>query len=283
MKQAYLCIDLGGTKTAIGLYGENKEEYFYQVIPTNPENGALDLLERIDSLLPKEYSFIRGTIASPGPLDCEAGKIVNVVTMGWQDIPIVKLLEEKFGCSFNLLNDCSAGALGVWSYDAKKEANNLCYISLSTGVGGGIIINKKLYLGNGNAAEIGHLSVSNDGRMCGCGNHDCLELYASGSGIANLYYEKTGVKLTTKEIALKALEGDELSLELFRDMADKLHTVLVNINKLIEPDVIVIGGGLTASSYAFWDKMTQGISNVILSTLNGKQVILGALEYCLSH
>lgn len=281
MKKAYLCIDLGGTKTAIGLFGENREEYFYQVIPTNAQDGVGNLLDRLYSLLPKEYSLISGCIASPGPLDCETGMIVNVVTMGWQDIPIVKLLEEKFGCSFKLLNDCSAGALGVWSHDTNKSANNLCYISLSTGVGGGLIIDKKLYVGKGNAAEIGHLTVSNDGRMCGCGNHDCLELYASGSGMAKLYFEKTGIEITTKEIAKMYLEDDEIAKELFSDMALKLHMVLTNINKLIEPDVIIFGGGLTASSYAYWDKMTKGISNVKLTKLDGKQVILGALEYCL--
>lgn len=281
MKKAYLCIDLGGTKTAIGLFGENSEEYFYQVIPTNAQDGVGNLLDRLYALLPKEYSLISGCIASPGPLDCETGMIVNVVTMGWQDIPIVKLLEEKFGCSFKLLNDCSAGALGVWSHDTNKSANNLCYISLSTGVGGGLIIDKKLYVGKGNAAEIGHLTVSNDGRMCGCGNHDCLELYASGSGMAKLYFEKTGIEITTKEIAKMYLENDEIAKELFSDMALKLHMVLTNINKLIEPDVIIFGGGLTASSYAYWDKMTKGISNVKLTKLDGKQVILGALEYCL--
>ena len=183
MENIYLCIDLGGTKTAVSLYNEAYREIYHFKIETKPELGIDSLIERLKELLSTALigkTIIKGSIASPGPLDIPNGKIVFIPTMGWKDIPIVELFNKAFNTSFSLLNDCTSGALGAWTI--VNRPNNMLYISLSTGVGGGLILNSKLYEGKGNAAEIGHIKVSNDNKKCNCGKTGCLALSAMSFG-----------------------------------------------------------------------------------------------------
>ena len=275
-----LCIDIGGTKTAVGIFSEKGSELFYSVIPTEPRLGVADLIERLKTVINVGYGtsdFLCGCIASPGPLDTANGRIIDIATMGWRDIPLTLLFEEAFKCSFLLINDCNAGALGVWE---RYKADNMLYVSMSTGVGGGLIIGGKLYEGCGNAAEIGHIRVPGEGRKCSCGRTDCLELYSSGSGISRVYGEKTGKNLSAKEIAESAFAKDAIAVELFDDAAEKLNYALLNIDKLLDLDLIVLGGGLTAASDLYYNNAVKGIENkTVVLKGDGKQVLRGAFVY----
>ena len=116
MIKAYLCVDIGGTKTAISLFDDKGIELYSKRIETKPENGVFDLVKRLKDEISIEltkYKIISGAIASPGPLDIKNGKIIYIPTMGWKDIEIVKIFNQEFNTSFVLINDCSAGALGA--------------------------------------------------------------------------------------------------------------------------------------------------------------------------
>ncbi len=273
-----LCVDLGGTKTAVAVYDDLGNELSYKVFATEPQKGVDSWLDRLFAAT-DEQVFSCGCIASPGPLDVPNGTIVNTPTMGWKNIPIVQLLQQKFSCKFWLLNDCDAGALGIWREN--RGHNNIAYLSVSTGVGGGMIIDGKLYTGNGNAAEFGHVCVGNEGRKCGCGRADCLELYASGSGMEKLYLERTGTKLSCAELANRA-ESDGVAKNLLKNAGQLLNTFLKNLNTVMDFDAIYVGGSVAKCQIVF-DELKRDISNVFAASADGKQVIRGALEYLCEH
>ncbi len=275
-----LCIDLGGTKTAVAVYNEAGQEVFYNVFRTEPANGFDDWLDRLASIVDGQH-FSEGCIASPGPLDLKSGSIINAVTMGWKNLPLVQSLEDKFGCKFYLINDCNAGVLGVWHEKSQKsKCANIVYLSVSTGVGGGMILNGKLYVGRGNAAEFGHVRVieNEQRRYCACGKTDCLELYASGSGIERLFFEKTGIHMTCREIAHSADNGGAVAKDLLAKAGRTLNTFVNNLNTVLDLDAIYVGGSVTKSDIVF-DEIVKNTSNVFRASIDDKQVIRGAFEF----
>ena len=283
--RSYFCVDIGGTKTAYALYGESGEECFFGQIPTSPQKGIDDLLERIyhatAEILEKfAQSKICGVIASPGPLDLSKGTIMNIVTMGWKDIPVLALFQQKFGFEFLLLNDCSAGALGVYERMA-KDKKSVVYISVSTGIGGGIVLNGTLYIGNGNAAEIGHLSVPGDGIVCGCGQTDCLELYASGSGIEKRYFDLTNKALSCPEIANNARKGEPQAISVFENAGKKLAFAIHSVVGVLDPEIIVFGGSVCKAADLFFPIIEKQFpeQSLVFADKSAKQVIYGAYVY----
>ena len=281
-QKKYFCVDIGGTKTAFAVFDESGKEYFYDCFPTNPQEGAKNLIDRIYESAKDVVSGISdGVIASPGPLDVKTGDIVFVATMGWKNVPIVKMFEEKFNISFKLLGDCDAGGLGVWKYCGFSEYKNLAYMSISTGIGGGIITDSKLYIGNGNAAFFGHIPVCGEGIKCGCGRTDCLELYASGSGMEKRYFEKTGKKLSCKDISSLARSGDEIASKIFDDAGDKLVFALSSIVANLDPEIVVLGGSVCKDKDLFLPKIQKSLKDLKIGFApdTGKQVLYGALAY----
>lgn len=278
----YFCVDIGGTKTAFAIFDEVGNEQYYKQFPTYPEKGADSLVERIfECVYDKLEGIVRGAIACPGPLDVARGKIEYVATMGWRDVEIVKLFEEKFRLQFSLLNDCDAGGLGVWKYGGFSKHENVCYISISTGIGGGGIVNGTLLSGKGNAANFGHIPVVGEGLKCACGNKDCLELYASGSGLEKRYAMQTGEKLSCGEIAKKAFLGDEKALKLFNEASEKLTFALRSIVSILDPEIVVFGGSVCKSKDLFMPSVQKALPElkIAFAREDGKQVLYGALAF----
>lgn len=276
------CVDIGGTKTAFAIFDEAGKEYFYDCFPTNPQDGPQNLIDRIaQSVIGQLDGITNGVIASPGPLDTKTGDIVFIATMGWKNVPIVKMFEDKFKMSFKLLGDCDAGGLGVWKYCGFSEYSNLAYMSISTGIGGGIIANSNIYIGNGNAAFFGHIPVCGEGLKCGCGRTDCLELYASGSGMEKRFFEKKGVKLSCKDIAVLARGGDKVAKEVFDDAGDKLVFALSTIVANLDPEIVVLGGSVCKDKDLFLPKIEKALPSLKIGFApnTGKQVLYGALAY----
>lgn len=192
----YFAADIGGTKTAIGLYDEAYNEIYHGKILTEPSEGCEKLLDKLYGMagrLFEEYPVAGAGIACPGPLDVSRGVVNNTTTLGWYNVPVRRLFSEKFGVEFALLNDCNAGAYGEY---VVRNCKNMAYMSISTGIGGGIIVDGKLYNGQGNAAEFGHLYAGGRHLKCGCGREDCLELYASGTAVESEYFRRTGKRLS---------------------------------------------------------------------------------------
>lgn len=276
------CVDIGGTKTAFACFDEQGKELFYDLFETRPCEGAIRLIERVYERVKTELDGVAfGVIASPGPLNGQTGEIEYIATMGWKSVPIVKLFEEKFGFSFSLLNDCDAGGLGVWKYGGFAEYKNLCYMSISTGIGGGGIVNGTLLSGKGNGANFGHIPVLGEGLQCGCGGVDCLELYASGSGMENRYFAKTGEKLVCAEIADRARNGEKTALEIFQTASEKLVFALKTIVATLDPEIVVLGGSVCKSADLFLPTVQKALPTLRIeyAPTHGKQVLYGALAY----
>lgn len=276
------CVDIGGTKTAFACFDEQGNELFYDLFETRPKEGAVSLVNRVHDRVKSVVDGVSfGVIASPGPLNGQTGKIEYIATMGWENVPIVKLFEEKFGFSFSLLNDCDAGGLGVWKFGGFAEYKNLCYMSISTGIGGGGIVNGSLLTGKGNGANFGHIPVPGEGLQCGCGNVDCLELYASGSGMENRYFTKTGEKLVCAEIAERARSGEKNALEIFQTASEKLIFALKTIVATLDPEIVVLGGSVCKSADLFLPTVKNALPalRIEYAPTHGKQVLYGALAY----
>lgn len=285
MKNNSFCIDVGGTKTAYAVYDDRGNELFYGAFPTLPKNGAVDLAERLFSATKGKLADVcRGVIASPGPLNAEKGIVERVATMGWQNVPIVDIFREKFGVPFLLLNDCNAGAIGSYESCAKGK-KSVVYVSVSTGIGGGIVIDGELYNGKGNAAEIGHLPVAGEGLACGCGKNDCLELYASGTGIENRYAAATKRRLSCAEIADSARAGDEEAIGVFRRAGESLAFALRSVAGVLDPEEFIFGGSVCKAADLFFPIVRERCPDlsVKLADCGEKQVILGAYEYGKKH
>lgn len=280
MEKACLCVDIGGTKTAFALFDENDREIFYRAFATRPGEGAENLAERVFdalSVLKANYRIEKGIIAAPGPLDAEMGILISPVMLGWKNTAITKIFEERFGFPFVLLNDCDAGALGVWKYGGYEKANTLCYISISTGIGGGTIVNGSLLAGAGNASDFGHIPVAGENIKCGCGNTDCLELYASGSGIEARYAEKTGKKISCAVIEERAHAGELEACEIFSKASSYLEYALHILKAVFDPEIVVFGGSVCKAGDLLFVKANSAGIPMAFAGLDGKQVLYGAL------
>lgn len=285
MSKKIFCVDIGGTKTAFACFDERGKELFYDLFETRPLEGATRLVERVYERVERALDGVAfGVIASPGPLNVKTGEIEYIATMGWKQVPIVKLFKEKFGFTFSLLNDCDAGGLGVWKYGGYESYQNLCYMSVSTGIGGGAIANGKLLTGKGNGGNFGHIPVCGEGLKCGCGNTDCLELYASGLGMEKRYFAKSGTYLACAEIADKARKGDEVALEIFQTASEKLVQGLSCIVATLDPEIVVLGGSVCKSADLFLPSVQEKLPalKIEYAPTHGKQVLYGALAYGLA-
>ena len=286
MKPVFFCVDIGGTKTAWAVYDGAGNELAYGRFPTEPARGAEDLADRVRKDAAPAlvgYDLIGACIASPGPLDASRGLILHIVTMGWTNVEIAKLFSERFGVPFLLLNDCDSGALGVASRPELCGCRSVCYMSVSTGIGGGIVIDGKLYNGRGNGGDFGHMPVPGEGLKCGCGKTDCLELYASGSGIENRYRTATGKALPCAGIEALAREGDPVACRVYEDAAKALVFAANALHAVMDPEKLVLGGSVCRSGDLLLAPLKRSYPDVVFADDDGKQVLRGAFVYARQH
>jgi glucokinase len=277
MSNFYLGIDIGGTKTAISLADTSCriiDSSFIQNVKS--EDFSLvqrDIFKAVDGLLEKNGlssgDLLSLGVSCPGPLDLKKGLIVYVATTGWRNYPIVDEFKIKYKSPVVLENDCNCAALAEMTSGAGNDCKSIVYITVSTGVGCGICINGALYNGEfGNAGELGHICVEPKGKQCSCGGRGCLQLYASGMSMAAIAAERAKNEeslLSAKEninaydIETAVRKGDKVALEVWDDAMDKLGIAASIIYLLINPGVIVFGGGVSNA----WDLM----ENRILSSM----------------
>jgi len=200
-------------------------------------------------------------LAVAGAIDYDKGLItVSPNLPGWHNVLLRDMVGKRYGLETFLINDASAAALGEHRFGAGKGVNNLIYLTVSTGIGGGIIINGELYSGaSGSAGELGHMTIDVNGPVCSCGNTGCLEVLASGKAMAreaisrlgngerSALTEMVGAKLdsiTTEEISIAAQRGDSLALEVVSQAARYLGVGLANLVNIFNPEMIIVGGGV---------------------------------------
>ena len=261
-------VDLGGSKILSVVAQSDGRRLGEDRRTTSAEEGPELVLERIGVSLETALANAgvqRGDLAavgicSPGPCDIDAGVIRWGPNLpGWRDVPICRYLEERLGVRACLENDANAAAVGEHVYGAGRGCRHLIYITVSTGIGGGLIIDGRLYRGaTGVAGELGHMTIEPDGPVCGCGNRGCLEALASGTAIAARGEELVAQggspllvrlvqeqgELTAAIVGQAAEAGDSASRDIIQRAGYYLGIGLASYVNIFNPEVIIIGGGL---------------------------------------
>ncbi len=267
-----LGIDIGGTTFTVGAIStEGRRVGALREEPTNPKDGADGVLHRIAAAgravmddarrVELQAEFIGIGAGAPGPLDAEAGVVLLTPNLGWVDYPLRDRLQAALGLPTVIDNDANCAVLGEWWRGAAQGTRHAIGFTIGTGIGGGLIVDGKLYHGaSGCAGEIGHTTIEANGRHCACGNYGCLEAYASGLAIARRAVEaiesgevttllqRAGgdpARISARTVYDAAHDGDELARELVHETAQFLGAGVANLVNVFNPEVVVVCGGVT--------------------------------------
>lgn len=312
-----LGVDLGGTNIVVGaMSADGSREYAVRETPTRAVEGAdavvgriVDLLEGVAAEALAATGSSRDAIAgvgigAPGPLDREGGIVIVTPNLGWRDFP----LRDRVGGALNLPatldNDANCATMGEWWRGAAQGGRNVIGITIGTGIGGGLILDGRLYHGSSDVAgEIGHTTIDSIGRRCGCGNYGCLEAYASGPAIAERAREALAggepsvmpqmvgsdlSRLTAALVYEAAHKGDRLAIEVVRETARLLGAGLANLLNIFNPDVVVLAGGVAQAGDALFEPMRAEVRRrafkpaveacrIVPGALQGKAGVVGAV------
>ena len=275
-------VDLGGTKiSSAAVSDDGTATHGLRSIPTQPELGADGVVDRIIGLIEgvildtinetgaTRKDFIGIGVGAPGPLDRENGLVVVAPNLGWRDFPLRDRVSIPLGLPVTLDNDANCATVGEWWLGAARGGRNVIGITIGTGIGGGIIVDGTLYHGASDVAgEVGHTTIDVNGRYCKCGNYGCLEAYASGPAIATrareaLVREDTASmlpsmvdgqldRITAETVYDAAKAGDGLAHEIVRDTARYLGAGIASLLNIMNPDVVVVAGGVTHAGEALF-------------------------------
>lgn len=285
MKKKYVVgVDLGGTKIYTALVDLDGNIVKEVTVKTEAQKGDAVVLDKIIKTID---DVLRGTdideikaigVGSPGPLDVENGLIVYTPNLPFKNFNIVKPIKEKYKIDTYLDNDANVATLSEYMFGAGKGSKNMVYVTVSTGIGGGAILNGSLFRGStSNALEIGHITVMKGGPRCGCGNTGCAEALASGTAIMKRAKEaieskvETSLKnyeeVTAKEVFLEAEKGDKVSKDILNDALSYLGITISNIANSFDPDKIIIGGGVSEAGRIVFDKIDYEMERRCLKTI----------------
>jgi glucokinase len=296
-----LALDIGGTKLGAGVVSGDGSVRAQRQAPSQVEDGPHRMIERHLALGREAveasgvpWSQIRAVgIACGGPLDPQAGIIQSPLSLpGWDDLPLVGIVEDAVRRPTVVDNDATAGALAEWWFGAGHErgSRNLVYMTISTGVGGGLVLDGRVYRGTAwNAGELGHLTVDYRGRRCACGRLGCLEAYASGTNIAVRAREALAASgepsalrdvaaVTSREVAEAAAAGDPIASRIWDDTMEMLGSAIANVLDVFNPDLIVLGGGVTRVGAQLLDPVRRiGIGSAMPPAARSGDVVLARL------
>ena len=249
--RAVLGLDIGGTKIAAGVVDADGAVHAFVTAPSDADStrGVERLFELGRRSIAESGLDVDAVgIGCGGPLDSENGVLIAPLHLpGWRDVPIAELAAEAFGRPAVLDNDATAGAAGEHRYGAGRGTRTMVYLTISTGVGGGVVIDGAVQRGrSGNGGELGHVTVDWHGRRCrGCGRRGCLEAYCSGTSIAERAVD-AGMEdgVTAADVAEAARGGDEIATRVWDETCEALACGITSIANLFEPELVVLGGGV---------------------------------------
>jgi len=267
MSRVALAFDLGGTDLRAALVDEAGALLVFASMPTEARAGPEAVVEQIVALAADVRSKVPEAtpvgigIGAAGPLDPVAGIVIAPPTLfGWRDVPLGQILQDRFDLPVKLENDANAAALGEWRHGAGRGAYSLVFVTVSTGIGGGVITDGRILHGRrGLAAEIGHMTITDHSEPCFCGGIGCFEAVASGSALGNKATSLTrpgdgsalralsrDSDVTGRHVIEAARGGDETALELIAGEGRWLGIGFTNLLHLYSPDIIVMGGGISS-------------------------------------
>lgn len=267
-------VDLGGTTINAAVISADGERVLgMHTAPTNAERGPKYVVDKIIGMVREsmrvaghegefdEKEIVGIGIGSPGPLDRKTGTVIETPNLGWRNFPLRDLVANAIGLPAELDNDANAATIGEWWVGAGKDVETMVGVTLGTGIGGGIVLGGKVFHGASDVAgEIGHMSIDSTGRKCKCGNYGCLEAYASGPAIAARAIEglQSGEqsvlpdlvdgdlsRITAETVYEGIVAGDAYARDVMRDTAKFLGSGVANLINVLNPEMIVISGGVT--------------------------------------
>lgn len=294
-KECVIAIDIGGTKIAAGVVDRGGKVYALRQVLTKKTKGPKSVIAQVRKLIDEllHTKTVPGSIRAigiitPGPINRKGIVLHSPNLPGWKNVDLRRALHIRNAIPIHVENDANGAAMGEYLFGAGKGADCLLYITVSTGIGCGIILNGKIFQGaTGSAGEMGHITIQPGGPRCGCGKRGCVEALASGTAIARIAGRPSEV------VAESAREGDRRSIAVIRDAARALGFVIGNTINLMNPDRVVIGGGVGQMGELFLKPMRQAAHETALATLwpNVKIVqsrlgnrvgVLGAAAICFS-
>lgn len=267
MTEAALAFDVGGTDLRGALVTRDGQVHRLITVATQAQDGVQAILSQMVELAKdlrntaNGFELMGAGVGAPGPLDPNTGRMFAPPTLnGWDNVPLADLLSKKLNLPVKLENDANAAALGEWQFGAGRGFGTVLFVTISTGIGGGVISNGKVFHGSrGLAVEIGHMTISENGPRCLCGSIGCFEALASGTALgkrgADIAIKPEGKGILedqtknghvgARAIVAAARRGDEVAISLLADEARWLGVGLTNLLHLFSPDVVIIGGGVS--------------------------------------
>jgi len=309
-------VDLGGTSINVGVLPyEGGEVLGVRSMPTNSDHGAKFVVDRMVAMIrgsmedaSREAGIPEGGIigiglGSPGPLDRKTGTVIETPNLGWRNFPLRDLISNSIGLPAELDNDANCATIGEWWMGAGKGTRALVGVTLGTGIGGGIVLDGRLFHGAADVAgEVGHMTIDSTGRKCKCGNYGCLEAYASGPAIAARAIEglETGEtsllpslvggdlsRVTAETVYEAIIAGDLYAKEVMRETAKFLGAGLANLINILNPEMLVISGGVTRAGEHLFEPLRAQIRRrafrhaeescrIVSTGLSGMAGVIGA-------
>ena len=279
MKKYVIGVDLGGTKISTAVSTLDGEILKQTVVATKAEEGEEPVLSRIIGTISEvlvgadiskdEVEAIG--IGSPGPLDAKKGVIITTPNLPFKNYNVVQPIKDKFGIPVYLDNDANVADIGEYMFGAGKGTKNIVYFTVSTGVGGGAVLNGQAYRGNtSNALEIGHMTVDAHGPRCNCGNIGCLEAISSGTAIGKKGREAAATKvetslknydnITSYEVFKEAKNGDAVAKEIVDNAMNYLGIGVANAITIFDPEMVIIGGGVSKVGDILFDTVRKVVN-----------------------
>lgn len=290
-------IDVGGTTVKLGLFQEDGSLVEKWEIPTRKENGGAHIIEDIGAALKENIEahkiqtdqLIGAGVGVPGAV-LSLKKVNECVNLGWGQVDVAEELGKLLGCPVKVTNDANVAALGELWVGAAKDYRSAVMVTLGTGVGGGMIVDGQIINGShGYGGEIGHMTVNPaETRKCNCGKTGCLELYASATGI--VFETKKALKASDAETPLKKMTdfsakdifdlakgGDTFAAEQVDHLGEKLAMAFGNITLTVDPEVFVIGGGVSKAGTILLDAIKKHYGNYTFGAVKEGKFILASL------
>jgi glucokinase len=289
-------VDLGGTKILTSLADSEGKIISTVRIDTQAKLGPEKVIGNIIKSITLAAKQARVPlsriskigIGAPGPILGQAIVVSPPNLPGWRNVNIKSILQRELNKKIFVENDANAAAFGEFSFGAGKGFKNLVYITLSTGIGGGIIIDGKVYTGSiGTAGEIGHMVIDPKGPKCGCGNRGCLEALAAGPAIAKMSGQKSAL-----EAELAARRGNKKAQNAINKAAKYIGIGIANLNNILNPDIFVIGGGVSNMGRLLLDPVKHWAKQysmdasrksliIVPAKLKNNAGVMGAIAICM--
>jgi glucokinase len=279
MGRNYIVADVGGTHLRAASFpvASQKPTMVKRISTKGPGTPHERLINLFNTIIPKNEEIAAIAIAAPGPLDPFEGIIFEAPNIPeWKNLPLRKLIQDQFNVPVAIGNDANLAALGEWRFGAGKGHRHLVYITVSTGIGGGVIVDNQLLLGlRGLAAELGHVTIIPDGPLCSCGHRGHLEAVASGPAIARWVEQELsqGIPssmtnqqpITAVIVSQAANQGDKLARAALARSGTYLGTAIADYLHIFNPSVVIIGGGVSQSGEALFAPLRTAMNEHVMS------------------